>query len=157
MESWTLTDFEPTLQHKKNLCVKMSNMRLAYVRVAPAAADVQIMSEVPATDRCGARTNKGGINLFLKLKKLELNQIDGRNITSVKKRVAFSKESYGVFEEKPDEDKCDMRDKKQHTGPLSRPLWGGTHDKPNVCVGDYLDACSTLHRKTLTRILPFSR
>ena len=63
-----------------------------------------------------------------------------------------------MFEEKPDEDKCDMGDKKQHTGPLSGRLWEGTHGKPkNVCVGDYLDACSTFHGKTLTRILPLGR
>ena len=40
----------------------------------------------------GARKDKGGINLFIQLKKLNLNQIDGRNIRlSVQKRVDSSK------------------------------------------------------------------
>ena len=44
---------------------------------------------------------KGAMNLFIELEKHKLNQSDGRNIrTSLQKRVAFSKKSYGFSEEK---------------------------------------------------------
>ena len=47
-QSWTLTDFDLTLQHEK-FVPQMFNI-LTYVRVAPATADVHIILEVPATD-----------------------------------------------------------------------------------------------------------
>ena len=49
MQSWTLTDFDLTLQHEK-FVPQMFNI-LTYVRVAPATADVHIILEVPATDK----------------------------------------------------------------------------------------------------------
>ena len=49
MQSWTLTDFDLTLQ-PENLCRKTFNI-LTYVRVAPATAEVQIILEVTATDK----------------------------------------------------------------------------------------------------------
>jgi len=43
-------------------------------------------------ESCGARTDKGGINLYIELERHELNQIDGRNVrTSPEKCIAFSK------------------------------------------------------------------
>ena len=50
---------------------------------------------------CGTRTIKGGINLFIELHKQILDQIAARNIRiSLDKRIAFSKKSYGISEEK---------------------------------------------------------
>ena len=49
MKSWTLTDFDLTLQHEK--FVPQNVQHSHYVRVAPATADVHIILEVPATDK----------------------------------------------------------------------------------------------------------
>ena len=49
VQSWTLTDFDLTLQHEK-FVLQMFNI-LTYLRVAPATADVHIILEVPATDK----------------------------------------------------------------------------------------------------------
>ena len=51
MESWTLTDFDPTLEHEKICAAKCLTFRLTYVRVAWATADVHIILEVLATDK----------------------------------------------------------------------------------------------------------
>ena len=60
---------------------------------------------------------KRAINLFIKLEKHKLNQIDGRNIrTTLQKRVAFSKSKATASPKKKlDVGKYDMRDKRQHT------------------------------------------
>ena len=47
MQSWTLTDFDLTLQHKKFVPQNVQ----PHVRVAPATADVHIILEEPATDK----------------------------------------------------------------------------------------------------------
>ena len=49
MQSWTLTDFDPTLQHEK-FGAQNGQQILTYVRVAAATADVHFILQVPATD-----------------------------------------------------------------------------------------------------------
>ena len=59
--------------------------------------------------------NNGKLNQPIELKRHKLDQTDARYIRkSVDKRAAFSKKSFAVSEEKPDEDKCNIRDNKQH-------------------------------------------
>ena len=61
-------------------------------------------------------TIKGAINLYIELQRHKLDQIVARNIRiSLDKRIAFSKYSYGVSEEKRTKGKYDTRDKNLST------------------------------------------
>ena len=52
-------------------------------------------------ESCGTRAIKGGINLYIERQKHKLHQIAARNIKiSLDKRIAFSKQSHGVSDEK---------------------------------------------------------
>ena len=89
VESWALTDFDPTLQHEKICAAKSLTLMPTYVRVAPATAEVQIILEVAATDKIhmengnhglawttsGKYTTSKTVNL-LACKQLHLNHVE---------------------------------------------------------------------------------